>query len=174
MKNKEMEIKNSNHLGFEPLIFEDSEILILGSFPSVKSRENNFYYGNPRNRFWKVLATAFNEELPKDIKEKKELCQKHKIALWDIFIESDLNGSSDIVLSKSNYLLSDIISLLNTHKNIKKILCNGALAYNTFVKNFDIDIPVVKLHSTSPACVTFDLNSWKENLNIDLLNGEKK
>lgn len=67
--------------GFEPLVDNDSEILILGSFPSVISRTNNFYYGNPQNRFWKMLATIFNENLPQSIENKKELCRKHKIAL---------------------------------------------------------------------------------------------
>ncbi len=156
--------QHTNNIGFDALIFDDSELLILGSFPSVKSRENFFYYGNPRNRFWKILANAFDEKLPQTISEKKELCRKYKIALWDVFIESDLNGSSDTSLSKSNYQLSDITSLLKSHKNIKKILCNGALAYNTLIKNFDIKIPIVKLHSTSPACVTFDAESWMNNL----------
>ncbi len=150
--------------GFPPLINEDSEILILGSFPSVKSRENNFYYGNPRNRFWKVISKAFDEEMPNYIKDKEEICRKHKIALWDVFIESDLKGSSDVVLSKSNLILSDIEGLLNKYKNIKRILCNGNLAYETFIKNFKTDIPVIKLKSTSPACVSFDEKEWIENL----------
>ncbi len=154
----------NNFKGFEPLIYEDSEILILGSFPSVKSRENNFYYGNPRNRFWKILAAAFSEDMPKTIIEKQELCRKHKIALWDIYIASDLKGSSDVALFKSNSILSDIPSLLKSHKNIKKILCNGALAYNTLIKYFQIDIPIVKLNSTSPACVNFNEQDWFNNL----------
>ncbi len=157
-------VNEQNKIGFDAFINEDSQILILGSFPSVKSRENHFYYGNPQNRFWKVLANAFNEDLPKTIEEKQDLCRKHKIALWDVFIESDLKGSSDCNLSKSNYQLSDIPSLIKQYKNIKKILCNGALAYDTLTKNFDINLPIFKMLSTSPACVKFDIKVWIENL----------
>ena len=152
------------YCGFSPVIFEDSEILILGSFPSIKSRQNNFYYGNPRNRFWKVLATIFNEKLPETIQEKVEICRKNKIALWDIYSSSNLTSSSDNELSKSNNQLSDIVGLLKRYKNIKKITCNGALSYNTLVKNFNLNIDVVKLPSTSPACVKFDYEMWYNNL----------
>ncbi|MCI8555411.1 MAG: DNA-deoxyinosine glycosylase [Clostridia bacterium] len=158
-----MEIKE-NYSGFQPFIDENSEILILGSFPSVKSRQNNFYYGNSRNRFWKVLASAFNEECPQTIEEKKMLCQRHKIALWDVFWQSDLKGSSDQTLSKSNIVLSDLNGLIKRYPNIKKILCNGALAYDTLTKNFNFNIEIKKLHSTSPACVNFNLDEWITNL----------
>ncbi len=161
-------MKNENinrYNGFPPLIFHDSKILILGSFPSVKSRENKFYYGNPRNRFWSILTKAFNEELPKNIDDKKELCRKHKIALWDVYAQSDLNGSSDVSLDKSNYILADLNSLLINYTNIQIILCNGALAYNTFIKNFKTNLPIKKLHSTSPACVKCDVNEWIKSLN---------
>lgn len=73
--------KSEKYIGFDPLMNDDSEFLILSSFPSVKSRENNFYYGHPQNRFWKMLASIFHEDLPKSIEEKKVLCKKHKIAL---------------------------------------------------------------------------------------------
>ena len=150
--------------GFAPVIFEDSTILILGSFPSVKSRENNFYYGNPQNRFWKLLANCYKENIPSTIQEKIELCKKHKVALWDVCSQSDINGSSDVNLANSNYILSDIDKLLKKYKNIKKILCNGALAYNTLTKNFNLDLPVFKMTSTSPACVNFNKESWIEQL----------
>ena len=87
--------------GFDPFIDNQSEILVLGSFPSVKSRQAGFYYGNRQNRFWKVLATTFGESLPLTTKEKQEICRKHKIAMWDVVIESDLKGSSDEVLKNS-------------------------------------------------------------------------
>lgn len=150
--------------GFSPVVFEDSEILILGSFPSVKSRQNNFYYGNPQNKFWKLIASCFEEDLPKTIEEKVNLCQKHKIALWDIYSESDISGSSDLKLAASNFKLSEIDILLKKYKNIKKILCNGALAYNTLIKNFNLSVPIIKLTSTSPACVNFDRESWINQL----------
>ncbi len=153
-----------NYIGFAPFINKESKILILGSFPSVKSRENNFYYGNNQNRFWTVLSTTFCENLPKTIQEKKELCRKHKIALWDVYCESNLIGSSDIALSKSTLKLSNIGELLKNYPNIKKILCNGRLAYDTLTKNFNINLEIKKLHSTSPACVNFDLQEWIKNL----------
>ena len=150
--------------GFEPLVDNDSEILILGSFPSVKSRANNFYYGNPQNRFWKMLATIFNENLPQSIENKKELCRKHKIALWDVVISSNLNGSSDVSLEKSDIELADINGLLKRHPSIKTILCNGKLAYNLFNKYFKVELPVFYMPSTSPANVSYNIDIWREKL----------
>ncbi len=149
--------------GFKPLVFEDSQILILGSFPSVKSRQNSFYYGNPQNRFWKMLASIFEEELPQSIDEKIKLCKKHKIALWDVVISSNLQGSSDMSLEKSDYNVADIETLLRTHPTIKIILCNGKLAFNLFMKNFNVGIPVYYMPSTSPANVKFDIDAWRQH-----------
>ena len=155
---------NTTNIGFEPLIYEDSDILILGSFPSVKSRENNFYYGNPQNRFWKMLATIFNEQTPNSINEKKLLCKKHKIALWDVIIESDLKGSSDFDLEKSNYKVCDLNSLLSSHKTIKKIICNGKLSFKLFNNFFLLNIPVFQLPSTSSANPRFNIELWSDVL----------
>ncbi len=152
--------------GFKPFIDNDSKILILGSFPSVKSRENGFYYGNKQNRFWKTLATIFQENVPITLQEKQDLCRKHKIALWDIVEESNLKGSSDQTLSKSIIKLADIKSLLINYPNISKILCNGLLAYNLFIKHFKDDFPVVKMPSTSPANTRFNFEIWKKELII--------
>ncbi len=156
--------KNINFYGFKPIIFDDSEILILGSFPSVKSRENNFYYANPRNRFWPMLAKIFNEPAPISIEDKINICQKHKIAIWDVASQSDLSGSSDTNLKNSNLKFSDIDTLLKTHPSIKKILCNGSLAYNLFINNFSTDIYVAKMLSTSPANVRFQIDDWAKEL----------
>ena len=146
--------------GFAPFIDNQSEILVLGSFPSVKSRQAGFYYGNRQNRFWKVLATTFEESLPLTTKEKQEICRKHKIAMWDVVIESDLKGSSDEVLKNSILKIADLISLLNQYPNIKKILCNGLLAYNLFQKYYGDKFKAVKMPSTSPANVRFDIGVW--------------
>ena len=81
---------------FDPVYNEESQILILGSFPSVKSRENNFYYGHPQNRFWKVLAAVFDVEVPQTIDEKKEFLLGHHIAIWDVIESCSILGSSDI------------------------------------------------------------------------------
>ncbi len=157
-------MSNEIFKSFEPVIFENSEILILGTFPSIKSRENNFYYGHPRNQFWWALAQIFGENKPLTINDKIELCRKHQIALWDVYCQSDLKGSSDLALEKSNFVLSDIYGLLDRYKNIKKVLCNGLLAYKTLNKFFDLSLPVIKLPSTSPANTKFDFEEWKENI----------
>ena len=84
-----MEVKRQNH-EFPPVYDENSEILILGSFPSVKSREMQFFYGHPQNRFWKVLAQVLNETVPQMIPEKKEMLLRHHIALWDVIASCDI------------------------------------------------------------------------------------
>ena len=89
-----MELKRQNH-EFPPVYDENSEILILGSFPSVKSREMQFFYGHPQNRFWKVMAQVLDEKVPQTIPEKKEMLLRHHIALWDVIASCDIAGSSD-------------------------------------------------------------------------------
>ena len=89
-----MEYEHIVH-SFEPVYDKDSEILILGTLPSVKSRENNFYYGHKQNRFWKVLATLLKEPVPETIEEKKVMLLAHRIALWDVIQSCDIKGSSD-------------------------------------------------------------------------------
>ena len=89
-----MEYEHIVH-SFEPVYDKDSEILILGTLPSVKSRENNFYYGHKQNRFWKVLATLLKEPVPETIEEKKAMLLAHRIALWDVIQSCDIKGSSD-------------------------------------------------------------------------------
>lgn len=150
--------------GLEPLINNDSKILILGSFPSIKSRENNFYYGNPQNRFWKMLAQIFNEEIPQNIDDKKLLCKKHKIALWDVIVESDLKSSSDLDLEKSNYKICDLYNLLKQYNQIKIIICNGKLSYKLFIKFFNSPVEVYCLPSTSSANPRFNIEDWKNVL----------
>lgn len=80
---------------FEPVFDENSKVLILGTFPSVKSRENQFYYGHPQNRFWKVIAGLTESEVPQTIEEKKKLLLEHGIAIWDVIESCDIIGSSD-------------------------------------------------------------------------------
>lgn len=79
----------------EPIYDQNSKILILGSFPSVKSRQANFFYHHPQNRFWKVLANIFNDDLPITIEQKKIFLNKYKIALWDVIASCEIIGSSD-------------------------------------------------------------------------------
>ena len=130
---------------FDPIFDENSEILILGTLPSVKSREQNFYYGHPQNRFWKVIAALFCEPVPERIPEKKDLLLKHHIALWDVIAECDIAGSSD--------------------SSIKNVVPAELYQKYTYpVTGRDIR----KLPSTSPANAAFQmerlLGAWQEIL----------
>jgi len=150
--------------GFEPFYDKNSTILILGSFPSVKSRENGFYYGNKQNRFWKMLEKCFNEKIEDSIENKKEFLKRHNIALYDVVIESDLNGSSDMALEKSNQKIADISFLLPPHSCVKKIICNGKTAHNLLIENLKTDIPILCLPSTSPANPRFNFEIWEKEI----------
>lgn len=108
--------------GFLPFFDENSEILILGSFPSVISRETNFYYGNKQNRFWKILSEAFGEPAPETIGEKQALLKNHKIALWDVVTECEITGSLDSTIK--NYKVADLRQVLD-NANVKTIILNG-------------------------------------------------
>lgn len=147
------------HKGFDPVVFCDSEILILGSFPSVKSREEGFYYGNKTNRFWKTLSQAFNEPLLVNINEKIDFLKKHRIALWDVAYRCDIQGSSDSNIKKGKYELAAVNQLIGAH-SFKKIICNGKKAYQLFSENFITEVPVFCLPSTSSANVKFNKEAW--------------
>ena len=96
--------------GFDPVIFDDSKLLILGSFPSVKSRQVEFYYGNARNRFWKIVCGFFGEEVPETVDLKKDFLKRRKIALWDMVTECEIIGSKDSEIK--NFKVADIKKLL--------------------------------------------------------------
>ena len=135
---------------FGPVYDEDSRILILGSFPSVKSREAAFYYGHPQNRFWPLMGRLLEREIPQDIEGRKALMLENRIALWDTIEECDIIGSSDS--SIRNVLPVDIMKILDT-AGIQEIYCNGATSFRLFMKYLN---PVcgrtpVRLPSTSPA-----------------------
>lgn len=142
---------------FPPLYNENSRTLILGSFPSVKSRENMFFYGHPQNRFWKVLAIIFNEKTPENIGEKKELILRNNLALWDSIKSCTITGSSDS--SVKDVVPNDISGIINGSK-IERIFCNGALSYKMYTKYiFPVTgIEAVKLPSTSPANAAYSLD----------------
>lgn len=116
---------------FEPVYSSNSKILILGTFPSVKSREYHFYYGHPQNRFWKVLAAITNEPVPAGIPEKKLLLLNHQIAIWDVIQRCEIIGSSDS--SIRNVVPADIPWLLR-QAPISTIFGNGAKACELFQK----------------------------------------
>ncbi len=152
---------------FEPVYNQKSKLLILGSFPSVKSREAGFYYYHPQNRFWKMLAKLFDEPLPKSIEEKKELLLRHHIAVWDVIASCEIAGSSDS--SIKNVTPVDIKKVLSVAP-IGKILTNGATADNLYRRHlFPLTkIEAVRLPSTSPANAAFSLERlceiWGEEL----------
>ena len=133
-------------------INEDSKILILGSFPSVKSREVMFYYGHPQNRFFRVLGSLFNEAAPETVADRKAFLKRNKIALYDVIEECDIEGSSDS--SIRNVKPIDITSILKKYQNIKVIGITGNTAKHYFDK-YLLDkvgcIKVIYLPSTSPA-----------------------
>ena len=150
--------------GFEPVFDENSKILILGSFPSVKSRENGFYYGHPQNRFWKMLSQVFDEKFANDTESKKTLLKKHKIALYDVVAQSDLSGSADLSLEKSNRNLADISFLLPPHTSVTKILCNGKTAFKLLTQNNpSVTFEEEKAFFKNPNLDNFNEMACKEN-----------
>lgn len=152
-------------VGFDPVYDQNSKILILGSFPSVISRKEGFYYGNKQNRFWKMIAKAFDVEIPTSIEQKRNLALANNIALWDIVCECEIKGSMDKDIK--NYKVIDISKILDK-ANIKKILLNGETAYKIFIKNYPyLSSIAVKMPSTSSANVKFDLDAWIKELKND-------
>jgi len=151
MKN---ELKHVSHESIPIFINEDSRILILGSLPSVKTREVGFYYAHKRNRFFLTLAKIFSEDEPLSISDRKAFLKRHQIALYDVIYECDIVGSSDA--SIKNPVVIDIVSILNNYPNIKVIGINGGKAKSLFDKYLlnkinNPDIKIYYLPSTSPA-----------------------
>ncbi len=183
-----MEPVHAGH-GFGPLIAEDASILILGSFPSIKSRQAAFFYGHPQNRFWKIIAAFCDRDLearllagenipsPETIEEKKRLILTHRLALYDTIESCTVTGSSDS--SIKDVEPADIVGILK-RTPIQKILCNGTLSYTLFQKyetrkiqdfaeRTGTPVPEVrKLPSTSPANAAWSLPKlygvWKDAL----------
>lgn len=161
-----MELTHVTHT-FGPVYDENSRILILGSFPSVKSREQQFYYGHPQNRFWKVMAALCGEDVPETIEARKEFLLKHRIALWDVIASCDIMGSSDS--SIRNVQPNDMDVILKA-ADIGGIFLNGDKAYQLYMKycKKEGQPPVKKLPSTSPANAAWQLekllSAWGEAL----------
>lgn len=149
---------------FEPVFDENSRILILGTFPSVKSREQNFYYGHPQNRFWKVLAHLTDCEIPQTVEEKKNFLLKNRIAVWDVIRSCEIQGSSDS--SIRNVEPADLSCVLKNSR-IRKIYANGGLAKKLYEKYTEkqTGISIYGLPSTSPANAAYSLErlleQWK-------------
>ncbi len=152
---------------FEPIFSSDSRILILGSFPSVKSREQQFYYGHPQNRFWKVLAALTGYPIPQNVEEKKSMLIENRIAIWDVIQECEIIGSSDS--SIRNVVPADL-NLILQQAPIEQIYANGNTAKKLFEKyqKKTCGREIIGLPSTSPANAAFSLErlmeQWKQIL----------
>lgn len=146
---------------FPPLYDNNSEILILGSFPSVKSREQMFFYGHPQNRFWKVVAAVLGCDVPTTIDEKRAFLLNNRIALWDVIASCDIVGSSDS--SIKNVVANDLSEILECC-DIKKIFVNGKTSekyYNKYTRDV-IGRDAICLPSTSPANAAWSLERLVE------------
>ena len=149
---------------FQPIYNENSRILILGTFPSVKSREHQFYYGHPQNRFWKILEMLYCHAPLTTIEEKKEFLLQHGIAIWDVIESCDIVGSSDS--SIKNVVPTDLRVIMNS-ASIEKIYANGAVAAKLYRKYQEplLKREIICLPSTSPANAGYSierlLECWK-------------
>ena len=146
---------------FGPLYDENSRVLILGSFPSVRSREQNFFYGHPQNRFWKVVAAVFGQPVPQTVEEKKRLILDNGLALWDSIASCEITGSSDA--SIRNARANDISIILNSC-SIERIYCNGRKSHELYQKYIEPETgrEAVCLPSTSPANAKWTLEKLTE------------
>ncbi len=148
--------------GFEPFVQDDSVLLILGSFPSVKSREEGFYYGNRQNRFWKLVAAATDEPVPQTVEQKKALLRAHKIALWDVVIACEIKGSMDKDIK--NPVIADIPALLARYP-IRHIVTNGGTAQKLLLRYHPaLQDNCLPLPSTSPANARLNVSAWQNAL----------
>lgn len=148
----------------QPVFDKESKVLILGSFPSVRSREEGFFYGHPQNRFWKVTACVFNEDVPLSVSEKKSFLLRNHIALWDVIGSCEIEGSSDS--SIRNVTVNDLSPILD-EAEIKAVFLNGRKAYQLYQKYMfrELEREGICLPSTSPANASWSIQrlaeAWK-------------
>ena len=144
-----------------PVYDGQSTILILGSFPSVKSRDVGFFYGHPQNRFWKVVAAVFEQPVPETIAEKRTFLLKNSVALRDVISSCDITGSSDS--SIRNVVPNDLTQILQQAK-IRQIFVNGKKAMSLYQRYLEpqTGCPAICLPSTSPANASWNLERLVE------------
>lgn len=149
----------------EPVYNSESKILILGSFPSVKSREENFYYAHPQNRFWKIISMIFDEEIPITIDDKISILLKNKIALWDVINSCEIYRSSDSTIK--NVVPNDISRIIYSSK-VNLVVLNGQTSGKYFQRFFNksLEISSIILPSTSPANASFSIDALYQNWKI--------
>ena len=159
---KKMPIHN-----IDPVYDKKSEILILGSFPSVKSRQIRFFYGHPQNRFWKTMAAVYEDEVPESIEDKKSFLLRHRVAVWDVIESCEIKGSSDS--SISNVKVNDVNKIIKNSR-IERIFVNGRTAEGYYKKYLEksTGLKAILLESSSPANARYSLSDliddWKEKI----------
>ena len=148
-----------------PVYDENSRVLILGSFPSVKSREARFFYGHAQNRFWRVVASVFDEKVPESIEGKKALLLKDGIAVWDVIRSCEISGSADS--SIKNAIPNDLDRIIKESR-IERIFTNGKKADELYRKHLEkkTGIKAVCLPSTSPANAACSLEMLVEKWSV--------
>ena len=146
---------------FGPVYSPQSRILILGSFPSVKSREQGFYYGHPQNRFWKLIAALLGESEPHSIEEKKALLLRRHIALWDVIESCSIEGSSDQSIRD---VVCNPLQQVTDCSEIRQVFANGKKAFDLYEKygKEKTGLPCQKLPSTSPANAAYSMEKLRE------------
>ncbi|MBQ1351002.1 MAG: DNA-deoxyinosine glycosylase [Ruminococcus sp.] len=150
---------------FPPLFDSESRTLILGSFPSVKSREAMFFYGHPQNRFWRLTALLCHEDTPQTIEEKSSLILRHHLALWDSIQSCTITGSSD---SSVRDVVPNDLRVIFDNSKTERVFCNGALSHKMYMKYIypQTGIAAVKLPSTSPANAAYSLERLAESWRV--------
>ena len=148
-----------------PVFDEHSEILVLGSFPSVKSRESGFFYGHPQNRFWRVLAALYEEPLPAAVSEKKTLLLRHHIALWDVIQSCEIEGSSDASIRD---VVPNDLGVIFSAAPVRRVFTNGGTADKLYRKYCEkrTGLTAVRLPSTSPANARMGLDALIRAWNV--------
>ena len=147
-----------------PVYDSNSKVLVLGSFPSVKSREYGFFYGHPRNRFWRVISEIFNEKTPETIEEKREMLLRNGVAVWDVINSCEIVGSADS--SIKNAVPNDLSRIIS-ESGIERVFTNGKTADGLYRKYLEekTGLKAVCLPSTSPANAAWSVerlvNEWK-------------
>ncbi|UOQ93898.1 DNA-deoxyinosine glycosylase [Halobacillus shinanisalinarum] len=152
-----------------PVIDKDAKVLILGSIPGNKSLETNQYYGNPRNHFWKIIFSVYEESGIEDYEKKLSFLKEHEIALWDVIYSCQRKGSLDSNIRVE--VPNKLTELIHEHRQLKLVIFNGTKAYNTFKKHFDMKmftgVDFKKMPSTSPIPGRFNktiegkIEDWK-------------
>lgn len=166
-QNKKAEERRLVRHPFPPLYDENSKILILGSFPSVKSREMAFFYGHPQNRFWKLLSRLLEAPFPETVPERRAFLLAHGIALWDVIASCEIHGSSDA--SIRNAVPNDLRQILD-HAQIRQVYVNGQTAGKLYRKYQEKPLreaygdcaKAVVLPSTSPANAAWTMDRLEE------------